>query len=95
MSDDLMIVTTVANEAEAEMVTERLSEAGIRSMAQMNSKGVRLGAAAERDVYVAKRDYETAVEALNAEIPSEEELTALSQAPLNPPEGGDQTSDTR
>jgi len=79
MSEDLKLVTTVGNEAEAEMVGEQLTEAGIRSMAQLSSKGIRLGAAAERDIYVAAGDYDRAMEALSAAVPSDEELEALSQ----------------
>jgi hypothetical protein len=43
MPDELKIVTTVSNEAEAEMVCESLSEAGIRSMPQMSSGNIPLG----------------------------------------------------
>jgi Putative prokaryotic signal transducing protein len=78
MSHDLKIVTTVSNEAEAEMVCESLLEAGIRSMAQVSSDGIRLGAAASRDVYVDEQDYDRALEVLNAAVPSEEELARLS-----------------
>jgi hypothetical protein len=86
MSDTLKIVTTVSNEAEAEMVGERLSEAGIRSMPQMSSGNIRLGAAAPLDVYVAQEDYDRALEIINAEVPSEEELTALSEAAVTEPD---------
>ena len=85
MSDTLRIVTTVENEAEAEMVAEWLSEAGIRSMPQMSSGNIRLGAAARRDVYVAEEDYDRALEVINAEVPSEEELAALSAAAVTQP----------
>ena len=85
MSDTLRIVTTVENEAEAEMVAEWLSEAGIRSVAQMSSGNIRLGAAAPRDVYVAEGDYDRALEVINAEVPSEEELAALSEAAVTQP----------
>ncbi len=87
MGGDLRIVTTVANEAEAEMVGEWLTEAGIRAMPQMNSNGIRLGAAAGRDIYVATEDYDRAVEVINAEVPSEAELEALSQQPTQPAQG--------
>jgi len=80
MSDDLRIVTTVSNEAEAEMVAERLSEAGIRHMARMGSGGIRLGAAAARDVYVEAQDLDRAREVLKADEGfSEEELARLSE----------------
>ena len=80
MAGDLRIVTTVANSAEAEMVGEWLSEAGIRSLPQMSSGGIRLGAAAARDIYAEVADYERALEVINAEVPSEAELAAMSQA---------------
>jgi Putative prokaryotic signal transducing protein len=79
MSDDLRIVTTVSNEAEAEMVAERLSEAGIRHMARMAGGGIRLGAAAARDVYVEERDLDRAREVLKVDEGfSDEELARLS-----------------
>jgi hypothetical protein len=79
MSEDLRIVTTVSNEAEAEMVAERLSEAGIRHMARMASGGIRLGAAAARDVYVETQDLDRAREVLKVDEGfSEEELARLS-----------------
>jgi hypothetical protein len=79
MSDDLKIVTTVSNEAEAEMVAERLSEAGIRHMSRTASGGIRLGAAAARDVYVEAQDLDRAREALKVDEDfSEEELARLS-----------------
>jgi len=78
MSDEPKRVTTVGNEAEAEMVREALSEAGIRCSLQMSSEGIRLGAAASRDVYVEEQDYDKALEVLNAAAPSEEELARLS-----------------
>ena len=79
MSDDLRILTTVSNEAEAEMVAERLSEAGIRHMARMAGGGIRLGAAAARDVYVEERDLDRAREVLKVDEGfSDEELARLS-----------------
>jgi hypothetical protein len=79
MSDDLKIVTTVGNEAEAEMVGERLSEAGIRYSARLAGGGITLGAAAPRDVYVEEQDLDRAREVLEADEGfSEEELARLS-----------------
>jgi len=87
MSDGSRVVATVSTEAEAEMVRELLSEAGIRSRAQMSgggiglgvlTGGIGLGAAASRDVYVEEQDYDKALEVLNAAVPSEEELARLS-----------------
>jgi Putative prokaryotic signal transducing protein len=84
MAEDLRIVTTVENEAEAEMVGEWLTEAGIQSMPQIHAGNIRLGAAAPRDVYVHADDYDRAVEVINAEVPSEAELTALSEQADDP-----------
>jgi superfamily II helicase len=78
MSNESKIVATVRTEAEAEMVCESLSEAGIRSKAQMSGESIGLGAAASRDVYVDEQDYDKALEVLNAAVPSEEELARLS-----------------
>jgi hypothetical protein len=85
MSEALRILTTVSNEAEAEMVGEWLSEAGIRSMPQLSAGNIRLGAAAPRDVYVAAEDYDRALEVVNSEVPSEDELAALSEAAVTQP----------
>ena len=79
MTEDLRLLTTVANEAEAEMVMESLTEAGIRSMPQIHPGGIRLGAAAAQDIFVEAGDYDRAVDVINAAVPSEAELTALSE----------------
>jgi hypothetical protein len=79
MSDDLKIVTAVGNEAEAEMVAERLSEAGIRFTVRLASGCIRLGAAAARDVCVEAQDLDRALEVLKVDEGfSEEELARLS-----------------
>lgn len=79
MPDDLRIVATVSNEAEAEMVAERLSEAGIRHMSLTAGGGIRLGAAAARDVYIDAKDLDRAREVLKVDEGfSEEELARLS-----------------
>jgi hypothetical protein len=80
MAEELRIVATAGNETEAEMIAEWLAEAGIRSMPQMSSRGIRLGAAAERDIYVDADDYDRALEVINGEVPSEAELAELSEA---------------
>ncbi len=80
MSDDPKVLTTVGNEAEAEMVGERLSEAGIAHSARMASGGIRLGAAGGRDIYVEAQDLERAREVLEADEGfSDEELARLSE----------------
>jgi uncharacterized protein YaaQ len=79
MSDQLKLVTSVSNEAEAEMVAERLSEAGIRFTVRLASGGIRLGAAAARDLYVDEQDLDRAREALDADEGfTDEELARLS-----------------
>ena len=79
MADDLKIVTTVSNEAEAEMVAERLSEVGIRFSVRLASEGIRLGAAAARDIYVEEQDLDRALEVLKVDEGfSDEELARLS-----------------
>jgi Putative prokaryotic signal transducing protein len=79
MTEDLKIVTTVGNEAEAEMVSERLSEAGISFTVRLASGGIRLGAAAARDVCVDGQDLDRAREALEVDEGfSDEELARLS-----------------
>jgi hypothetical protein len=79
MSDEVKIVASVSNEAEAEMVGERLSEAGIRFSVRIASGGIRLGAAAARDVYVEGRDFDRAREVLDVDEDfSAEELARLS-----------------
>jgi uncharacterized protein YaaQ len=80
MPEELKLVTTVANEAEAEMVAERLSEADIRFTVRLASGGIRLGAAAARDIYVETQDLQRAQETLEADEGfSEEELARLSE----------------
>ncbi|MGO9488346.1 MAG: putative signal transducing protein [Solirubrobacteraceae bacterium] len=80
MSEEVKIVATVANEAEAEMVAERLSEAGIEHMSRLASGGIRLGAAAARDVYVQAKDLDRALEVLKIDEGfSDEELARLSE----------------
>jgi hypothetical protein len=79
MSEELRILTTVSNEAEGEMVAERLSEAGIRFSVRLAGGGIRLGAAAARDVYVEQQDLDRALEVLEVDEGfSDEELARLS-----------------
>jgi hypothetical protein len=79
MADELKIVTTVSNETEAEMVSERLSEAGIRFSVRLAGGGIRLGAAAARDVYVEEQALDRAREVLRIDEGfSDEELARLS-----------------
>lgn len=73
------VLTTVSNEAEAGMVGDRLSEAGIRFSIRLASGGIALGAAAPQDVYVDEQDLDRAREVLATDEGfSEEELARLS-----------------
>lgn len=79
MSNRLKLVTSVSTEAEAEMVAERLSEAGIRFTVRLASGGVRMGAAAARDLYVDEQDLDRARQMLEVDEGfSDEELARLS-----------------
>ena len=77
MSDALTVLTSASGEAEADMIREWLTEAGIHSLAQVSRRGVRLGSAAPREVYVYESDRERALAVLNSEVPSEQELQSL------------------
>lgn len=61
------------------MVAERLSEADIRFTVRLASGGIRMGAAAARDVYVDEQDLDRAREMLEVDEGfSDEELARLS-----------------
>jgi len=77
MIDELRVLTTASSEAEAAIVSEWLAEASIHSLARVSRKGVRLSAAAPRELYVYGSDLVRAREVLNAEVPTDEELAAL------------------
>jgi|GEM_PF-2905517 len=85
MSDELRVLTTASSEAEAAMVREWLAEASIHSLARVSRKGIRLSAAAPREVFVYESDLERAREVLNAELPSAEELAALREMTQSQP----------
>ncbi len=81
MPDALKIVTSVASEPEAELVVERLSEAGISAIAQRAIGGPQWGYSGARDVFVGEQDLERARELLASEEGSfsDEELGRLSE----------------
>jgi hypothetical protein len=85
MTDELRVLTTASSEADASMVREWLAEASIHSLARVSRKGIRLSAAAPREVYVYESDLERAREVLNAEVPSDEELAALRERARSQP----------
>jgi hypothetical protein len=80
MSGALKIVATVANEAEAEMVCGRLSDAGIRAISQRTIGGPEWGWSGGRYVYVSEADLDRATALLESEEGSfsEDELARLS-----------------
>jgi hypothetical protein len=85
MTDELRVLTTASSEAEAMMVREWLAEASIHALARVSRRGIRLSAAAPREVFVYESDLERAREVLNAEMPSEEELAALRERAQSQP----------
>jgi hypothetical protein len=80
MAGTLKVVATVANEAEAELVCGRLSEAGIAAVSQRAIGGPEFGASGGRYVYVDEADLDRATSLLEAEqgAISEAELARLS-----------------
>jgi hypothetical protein len=60
MSEDLRVVATAENEAEAELICGRLAGAGINAVAQRAIGGPEFGASGSRYVYVAADDLERA-----------------------------------
>ena len=81
MTGALKVVATVANEAEAELVCARLSEAGIPAVAQRAIGSAEWGSSGGRYVYVDEADAQRASELLesaDASI-SEDELARLSE----------------
>jgi hypothetical protein len=81
MSGELKIVATVANEAEAEMVCGRLSDAGIHAISQRTIGGPEWGWSGGRYVYVSEVDLDRASALLESEEGSfsEDELARLSE----------------
>jgi hypothetical protein len=77
----LKVLTSVSSEPEAELVTARLSEAGIQAISQRSIGGPEWGVSGARDVYVEEHDLDRARDALEAdEGVSEAELADLSEA---------------
>jgi hypothetical protein len=81
MSEELKVLTTVASEAEAELVCERLAQAGIQALPQRTIGGPEWGTSGSRNVYVTEADLERGRVALAADEGefSDEELTRLSE----------------
>jgi hypothetical protein len=64
--EDLQVVATAENEAEAELIRGRLAGAGIHAVAQRAIGGPEFGASGSRYVYVAAGDLERAKALLDA-----------------------------
>jgi hypothetical protein len=72
-------LTTASNEFEAQIIAERLEEAGISAI-QKSPLGPRWGDGGRRDLYVEDRDLARARQTLkDAEATSEQELDRLSE----------------
>jgi hypothetical protein len=77
----LKVLTSVSSEPEAELISARLSEAGIQAIARRSIGGPEWGVSGARDVYVEEHDLVRAREILAAdESVSEDELADLSDA---------------
>ncbi len=76
----LQVAATAGNEAEADLVRQRLAEAGIPAISQRSIGGPEWGASGARYIYVEAVNLERAREVLNAggEL-SDEELAKLSE----------------
>jgi hypothetical protein len=85
MSDDqpqrdptLRVAATAGSEAEADLVRQRLAEAGISAVVQRSIGGPEWGASGAQYVYVEAGHLDRAREILSAPGVSEEELARLS-----------------
>jgi Putative prokaryotic signal transducing protein len=80
MSDELKSLTTVTTEAEAEMIRDRLLEAGIHSIFQRTIGGPEWGGSGARAVFVNETDLDRAHAVLEADVGtfSDDELAQLS-----------------
>jgi hypothetical protein len=87
MAENLEIVASAANGAEAELVRQRLLSEGIQAITERTIGSAEFGSSGARNVYVAEADADRARVAL-AESPfSDEELARLSQEAGREPTG--------
>jgi hypothetical protein len=86
--DELLSLTTVSSEAEAEMVCSRLLADGIHAITQRTIGGPEWGPSGARVVMVYEKDLARAKALLVSEEGafSDEELTRLSEEAGEPPE---------
>jgi hypothetical protein len=80
MAEDLKVVATAANEAEAEMIRDRLLSEGVHAISQRTIGGPEWGGSGVRNVYVNETDLDRARAVLEADEGafSEDELARLS-----------------
>ena len=81
MAEDLKVVATAANEAEAEMIRDRLLSEGVQAISQRTIGGPEWGGSGARSVYVNETDLDRARAVLGANEGafSEDELARLSE----------------
>jgi hypothetical protein len=81
MADALKVVATASSEAEADMISSRLLQAGIHAVAQRTIGGPEFGYSGSRYVYVDEVDFDRAAALLKEdEDPiSDEELARQSE----------------
>jgi hypothetical protein len=81
MSDELKVVASAANEAEAQMICGRLLDAGIHAISQRNIGSAEWGGSGARSVFVNDAEVERARAVLETDEGafSDEELTRLSE----------------
>jgi transcriptional/translational regulatory protein YebC/TACO1 len=81
MSEELKIVASAANEAEADLICGRLLEDGIHAIARRTLGAAQWGISGTRSVLVSPADFDRAQELLKSEEGSfsDEELTRLSE----------------
>ena len=60
VAEDLVVVATAVNEAEADLISARLAEAGLHAVAQRTIGGPEWGASGSRYVYVPRHEVERA-----------------------------------
>jgi hypothetical protein len=75
----LRVVATATSEPEVEMICARLSNAGIEAVQKQIPGGPGLGVTGAREVYVQEQDAERAIELLDTQEFSDEELSELSE----------------
>jgi hypothetical protein len=88
---ELQVVATAANEPEADLIVQRLAQAGITATSQRTIGGPEWGTSGSRNIYVEATQRERARELLETtEGISEEQLARLSEQPSPPAEPSDQ-----